>query len=84
MSKRPYESILPYLDQIEKGLKRIKVLKLSRILWAFQKNIGQYIDIKGSFDLQREAGEEWTEEIQKAHDQRKAEGKAEIIENLSC
>ena len=83
MSKRPYESILPYLDQIEEGLKKNQSPQaIAGALGIPEKYRTIYRYKKDHFDLQKEAGEEWTEEIQKAHDQRKAEGKAEIIENF--
>jgi hypothetical protein len=83
MSQIPYASILPYIEQIEAMLlKKISPREIAKTLNIPEKwrTIHRYK--KEHFDLQTEAGEEWTEERQKSHEERKSEGKAEIIDNF--
>lgn len=76
-----FEALQPYLDEIEMRLAKGESLRsIARTLGLPFSTLRRYK--KTMFDLREEARKVWDEERKKSHEQRKAEGKARIVDNL--
>ncbi|MGB9825112.1 MAG: hypothetical protein ACPLRU_00410 [Desulfofundulus sp.] len=76
-----FEALQPYIDEIEARLAKGESLRsIARDLGVPLSTLHRYK--KAVFDLKAEARQAWDEERKKSHEQRKAEGKARIINNL--
>jgi len=76
-----FEILQPYLDEIEARLTKGESLRsISRTLGVPFSTLRRYKNTV--FNLKEEACKAWDEERKKSHEQRKAEGKAKIVNNL--
>jgi len=76
-----FEVLQPYIDEIEARLVKGESLRsIARDLGVSLSTLHRYK--KAVFDLEVEARRAWDEERKKSHEQRKAEGKARIVNNL--
>lgn len=76
-----FEALQPHIDEIEARLAKGESLRsIARDLGVSLSTLHRYK--KAVFDLEVEARRAWDEERKKNHEQRKAEGKARIVNNL--